>query len=109
MAKEFKNDYKYQPGFGNHFSSEALPDALPKGNSFVLIKRVSSCANDQNGMNTTYSLLHSNLNELPLGQNTPQLCPYGLYAEQLSGTAFTVDRKHNERRCVFFLGERSSL
>jgi homogentisate 1,2-dioxygenase len=25
--------YKYQEGFGNHFSSEALPDALPKGKS----------------------------------------------------------------------------
>ncbi|KAG0322200.1 hypothetical protein BG000_002982 [Podila horticola] len=61
---DIKNDYKYQPGFGNHFSSEALPDALPKG------------------------------------QNTPQICPYGLYAEQLSGTAFTVDRKHNERTQV---------
>ncbi|KAF9938436.1 hypothetical protein BGZ65_012838, partial [Modicella reniformis] len=58
---DIKNDYKYQAGFGNHFSSEALPEALPKG------------------------------------QNTPQVCPYGLYAEQLSGTAFTVDRKHNER------------
>jgi homogentisate 1,2-dioxygenase len=26
---------------------------------------------------------------LPSGQNNPQKCPYGLYAEQLSGTAFT--------------------
>ncbi|KAL3261053.1 hypothetical protein MRX96_046194 [Rhipicephalus microplus] len=26
---------------------------------------------------------------LPEGQNNPQVCPYGLYAEQLSGTAFT--------------------
>jgi homogentisate 1,2-dioxygenase len=26
---------------------------------------------------------------LPAGQNTPQVCPYGLYAEQLSGSAFT--------------------
>lgn len=26
---------------------------------------------------------------LPHGQNNPQKCPYGLYAEQLSGTAFT--------------------
>lgn len=26
---------------------------------------------------------------LPLGQNNPQKCPYGLYAEQLSGTSFT--------------------
>ncbi|MBF9032974.1 homogentisate 1,2-dioxygenase [Rhodobacterales bacterium HKCCE2091] len=27
---------------------------------------------------------------LPQGRNSPQKCPYGLYAEQLSGTAFTV-------------------
>lgn len=46
----------YLPGFDNDFSSEALPDALPKG------------------------------------QNTPQVCPYGLYAEQLSGSAFTEPR-----------------
>lgn len=26
---------------------------------------------------------------LPVGQNNPQRCPYGLYAEQLSGSAFT--------------------
>ncbi|MFN7212301.1 MAG: homogentisate 1,2-dioxygenase, partial [Lysobacteraceae bacterium] len=25
---------------------------------------------------------------LPVGRNSPQRCPYGLYAEQLSGTAF---------------------
>ena len=37
-------------GFGNEFSSEALPEALP------------------------------------LGMNNPQKCPYGLYAEQLSGS-----------------------
>jgi len=29
---------------------------------------------------------------LPQGQNSPQRCPYGLYAEQLSGTAFTAPR-----------------
>lgn len=34
---------------------------------------------------------------LPVGQNSPQKCPYGLYAEQLSGTAFTVPRSHNQR------------
>jgi len=27
---------------------------------------------------------------LPVGRNSPQKCPYGLYAEQLSGTAFTA-------------------
>lgn len=34
---------------------------------------------------------------LPVGQNSPQICPYGLYAEQLSGTAFTVPRARNQR------------
>lgn len=29
---------------------------------------------------------------LPQGQNSPQKCNYGLYAEQLSGTAFTATR-----------------
>lgn len=37
---------------------------------------------------------------LPDGQNSPQVAPYGLYAEQLSGTAFTVGRHENLRRCV---------
>ena len=30
---------------------------------------------------------------LPEGQNNPQKCAYGLYAEQLSGTAFTGNLK----------------
>ncbi len=34
---------------------------------------------------------------LPQGQNCPQKCEYGLYAEQLSGTAFTAPRGQNER------------
>ena len=34
---------------------------------------------------------------LPHGQNSPQKCNYGLYAEQLSGTAFTAPRGQNER------------
>jgi len=38
---------------------------------------------------------------LPLGQNSPQRCPYGLYAEQLSGTAFTAPR-HANRRTWFY-------
>jgi homogentisate 1,2-dioxygenase len=54
--------YEYQAGFGNHFSTEALPGALP------------------------------------VNQNSPQVCPYKLYAEQLSGTAFTIPRQHLQRR-----------
>ena len=34
---------------------------------------------------------------LPIGQNSPQVCPYGLYAEQLSGSAFTAPRAKNFR------------
>ncbi|KAI8070011.1 homogentisate 1,2-dioxygenase [Gongronella butleri] len=57
--------YTYLEGFGNHFTSEALDGALPKG------------------------------------QNTPQKCPYNLYAEQLSGTAFTAPRTHNQRTWLY--------
>lgn len=34
---------------------------------------------------------------LPIGQNSPQKCNYGLYGEQLSGTAFTAPSHQNER------------
>src|ERR1700693_2461102 len=56
---------RYQSGFGNEFSSEALPGALPEG------------------------------------QNSPQRVPYDLYAEQLSGTAFTVPRGVNRRSWLY--------
>lgn len=56
---------QYQNGFGNHFSSEALADALPKA------------------------------------QNSPQKPPYGLYAEQLSGNAFTAPRATNVRSWLY--------
>eukprot|EP00939_MAST-03C_sp_MAST-3C-sp1_P001640 g1640.t1 len=52
-------------GFGNYVRSEALKNALPKG------------------------------------QNNPQKCPYGLYAEQLSGTAFTRPRHQNLRSWLY--------
>mmetsp|Transcript_14061 Transcript_14061/g.16014 ORF Transcript_14061/g.16014 Transcript_14061/m.16014 type:complete len:489 (+) Transcript_14061:208-1674(+) len=38
---------------------------------------------------------------LPKGQNNPQKCPYGLYAEQLSGTAFTKCRAKNKRTWLY--------
>ena len=55
---------QYQAGFGNQFSTEALPGALPVHNS-------------------------------------PQVCPYGLFAEQLSGTAFTAPRASNRRTWLY--------
>jgi homogentisate 1,2-dioxygenase len=38
---------------------------------------------------------------LPVGRNSPQRCPYGLYAEQLSGTAFTAPRAANRRTWMY--------
>ncbi len=38
---------------------------------------------------------------LPRGLNSPQRCPYGLYAEQLSGTAFTAPRHANRRSWLY--------
>uniref|UniRef100_A0A7S3PH04 homogentisate 1,2-dioxygenase n=1 Tax=Aplanochytrium stocchinoi TaxID=215587 RepID=A0A7S3PH04_9STRA len=57
--------FMYNRGFDAYVCSEALPNALPKG------------------------------------QNNPQKCPYGLYAEQLSGTAFTKSRAKNKRTWLY--------
>lgn len=40
-------------------------------------------------------------NALPHGQNSPQKPAYGLYAEQLSGSAFTRPRAHNLRSWLY--------
>ena len=40
---------------------------------------------------------------LPQGRNSPQRVPFGLYAEQLSGTAFTAPRAHNRRSWLYRL------
>ncbi len=59
------SDLSYLSGFGNGHASEALPNALPRG------------------------------------QNNPQRCPYKLYAEQLSGSAFTKPRAENVRSWLY--------
>ena len=38
---------------------------------------------------------------LPAGQNSPQKVAHGLYAEQLSGTAFTAPRSDNQRSWLY--------
>ena len=38
---------------------------------------------------------------LPVGRNSPQRPPFGLYAEQLSGTAFTAPRDENRRSWLY--------
>jgi homogentisate 1,2-dioxygenase len=38
---------------------------------------------------------------LPVGRNSPQKCNYGLYAEQISGSAFTAPKSSNQRSWVY--------
>lgn len=38
---------------------------------------------------------------LPIGRNSPQKAPLGLYAEQFSGTAFTAPRHENKRTWTY--------
>ncbi len=40
-------------------------------------------------------------NALPHGRNSPQRPPFGLYAEQLSGSAFTAPRHENRRSWLY--------
>ncbi|KXX75403.1 Homogentisate 1,2-dioxygenase [Madurella mycetomatis] len=40
-------------------------------------------------------------NALPTGQNSPQKPPLGLYAEKLSGTAFTAPRQENKQTWLY--------
>ena len=40
---------------------------------------------------------------LPAGRKSPQRAPYGLYAELISGAAFTAPRAHNQRTWVYRL------
>ena len=41
------------------------------------------------------------LGALPMGRNSPQKCAYGLYAEQLTGSAFTALRGDNKRSWLY--------
>ncbi len=54
----------------------------------------------QSGFNNEFAS-EALLGALPIGQNSPQCCPYGLYAEQLSGTAFTAPRATNRRSWLY--------
>ncbi|VUC20533.1 unnamed protein product [Clonostachys rosea] len=57
--------YKYQPGFNNHFESEAVPGTIPKG------------------------------------QNSPRAIRFGLYAEQITATAFVAPRHLNKKAWLY--------
>ena len=59
MSHTASQQPSYQPGFGNHFSTEAVPGSLPRQ------------------------------------QNSPQRPPFGLYPEQINGSAFTAPPGNN--------------
>ena len=67
---EQRTPVQYQPGFGNHFVTEAVAGALP------------------------------------VGRNSPQRPPLGLYAEQISGTSFTAPRAENRRTWTYRIRPR---
>lgn len=61
-------------------------------------------ANPDYGYISGFGNTHSTLAEdgaLPIGRNSPQKPPLGLYAEQLSGTAFTAPRAENKRSWLY--------
>jgi homogentisate 1,2-dioxygenase len=45
---------------------------------------------------------------LPVGRNSPQKTAFGLYAEQLSGTAFTAPRAETRRSALRSLHRRKA-
>ncbi|KAG9307800.1 hypothetical protein G9A89_023365 [Geosiphon pyriformis] len=52
-------------------------------------------------MNSTSESSEALPGALPKDQNNPQKCPYNLYAEQLTGTAFTAGRKYNQHSWLY--------
>jgi len=77
-------------GFGRYLSS-----------SFQSAADSSSCYVTE-GCFGSYISTEALPGALPEGQNSPQVCPYGLYAEQLSGSAFTAQpRARNLRSWLY--------
>ena len=56
----------------------------------------------QSGFGNTFST-EALKGALPVGQNSPQRAPHGLYAEAISGTAFTAPRAENQSTWMYKL------
>jgi homogentisate 1,2-dioxygenase len=67
-SSDLYSNLKYLNGLGNGLATEALPGAIPVGKSHSYV-----------------------------GQNSPVKLKYGLFPEQLTGTAFTVKRAENQK------------
>ena len=62
----------YQNGLGNGFATEAIQGVIPQRNDFF-----------------------------DLDQNSPIKLKHGVFAEQLTGTAFTVKRAENQKSWLY--------
>ncbi len=78
-------DYSYQSGFGNEFASEdsRCPGSLPEGRNTPQKVRDGMKGRGHSSLIFTRQVR------------------YGLYAEQLSGTAFTAPRESNQRSWLY--------
>ena len=73
------------------------PDRIVKGG---LIEDADPDFGYMPGFGNTHST-QAEVGAIPIGRNSPQLPPLGLYAEQLSGTAFTAPRAENKRSWLY--------
>lgn len=91
---DFQEKYQYQNGFDSYFEY-ALPSLRlnpPQPNP--------TSANQPNHL-LFLSRSEAVPNALPVGHNSPQKPPLGLYAEKLSGTAFTAPRAENKQTWLY--------
>ncbi len=77
-----------------------MPTTLPRSRDAAQARRASAPPTYLGGFASEFAT-EALPGALPVGQNSPQRCPYGLYAEQISGTAFTAPR-HANRRTWFY-------
>jgi hypothetical protein len=70
------------------------------GHEEIMMKKEFEELEYQNGFGN-HCVTEALKGALPVKQNSPLKCPYGLYAEQISGTAFTVPRKLNQRSWLY--------
>jgi len=68
-------------------------DFLAKNNSGAVVAYLKGFGNEHESEALSGAL--------PVGQNNPQKVPYGLYAEQISGTSFTTPRSVNLRTWLY--------
>ncbi len=82
--------------------SPLTPTPLPLGEGLQAKVNRMSIANNgfQSGFGNEFAT-EAVAGTLPVGRNSPQVVAHGLYAEQLSGTAFTAPRHQNRRSWLY--------